>query len=93
SIILIENGPAGSPTTNLFDNTFGLNPSPSTGSTIQTAVDGEAAGVQNDPVNSDTEAERMLTHITFAPVLKAATRELSITYTLTVAVARSTSTS
>lgn len=99
STILIQNGTqGGSPiilpqSNNLFDNTFGLNPSPSTGSTIQTAVDGDDAGVQNDPVNSNTEAERMLTHITFAPVLKAATRELSITYTLTVAVARSTSTS
>lgn len=92
SSVLIEDGVVGSPTTNLFDNTTGLNPSPSTGSTIQSAVDGVAAGVQNDPVNSSTEAERMLTHITFAPVLKAATRELNITYTLTVAVARSTST-
>ena len=96
SSILVENGTtvAGSPltTVNLFDDTYGVNPSPSTGSTIQTAVDGVDAGVQNDPVNSTTEAERMLTHITFAPVLKAATRELNITYTLTVAVARSTST-
>lgn len=96
STILIEDGAtvAGSPLTtiNLFDDTYGLNPSPSTGSTIQTASDGVDAGIQNDPVNSDTEAERMVTHITFAPVLKAATRELNITYTLTVAVARSTST-
>jgi len=96
SSILIVDGTtvAGSPLTdvNLFDNAYGLNPSPSTGSTIQSAVDGVDAGVQNDPVNSSTEAERMLTHITFAPVLKAATRELNITYTLTIAVARSTST-
>ncbi len=98
STILIENGTTvGSPltTVNLFDNEFGLNPSPSTGSDPDddAAVDGVDGGVQNDPVNSSTEAERMLTHITFAPVLKAATRELNITYTLTVAVARSTSTS
>lgn len=93
STILIEDGVAGSPTTNLFDDVTGLNPSPSTGSSIQSAVDGVDAGIQNDPVNSDTESERMVTHVTFAPVLKAATRELNITYTLTVAVARSTSSS
>ena len=97
SVMLINNGTtiAGSPltTVNLFDDTLGLNPSPSTGSTIQTASAGVGAGVQNDPVNSDTEAERLLTHVIFAPVLKAATRELNIVYTLTIAVARSTSTS
>jgi len=96
SIILIEDGDATSLSPvvhNLFNNTVGLNPAPSTGSTIQTAADGEAAGVQNDPVNSTTEAERLLAHVTFAPVLKAASRELTITYTLTVAVARSTSSS
>jgi len=73
---------------NLFDSTFGLN-NPS-GSTLQGPVDGIDAGVQNDPVNSADEAERLLTHVIFAPVLKAANRALTITYTLTVAVARTT---
>ena len=96
STILVEDGvdTSLSPVVaNLFNNTVGLNPAPSTGSTIQAADDGENAGSQNDPVDSSTEAERMLAHVTFAPVLKAASRELTVTYTLTVAVARSTSTS
>lgn len=91
SSVLIEDGDTTSLSpvdANLFNDSVGLNPSPSTGSTIQTPVDGEDAGVQNDPVNSDDEAERLLAHLTFAPVLKAADRELNIRYTLTVAVAR-----
>lgn len=55
-----------------------------------TTVDGEDAGVQNDPVNSVDEAERLLTHVIFAPVLKSSDRALNIIYTLTVAVARTT---
>ena len=65
------------------------NLNPPTGGVIQTAADGEDAGVQNDPVNPLTERERLLTHIIFSPVLKAANRTLTITYTLTVSVARS----
>ena len=52
-------------------------------------VNGVDAGVQNDPVNPGTEAERLLTHVIFSPIQKTADRTLSITYTLTVAVARS----
>lgn len=59
------------------------------GGTLVTPVDGLAAGVQNDPVNPETERERLLTHIIFSPVLKAANRTLQITYTLTVSVQRS----
>lgn len=58
-------------------------------SAIETAVDGEAQGIQNDPVLYTTERERLLTHIIFSPVLKSANRSLSINYTLTVSVARS----
>ena len=58
-------------------------------SAIETAVDGEAQGIQNDPVLYTTERERLLTNIIFSPVLKSANRSLSINYTLTVSVAHS----
>lgn len=77
---------AAGPTNDMF---AALNPP--TGGTILTAVDGEDAGVQNDPVNPETERERLLTHIIFSPVLKSANRTLTITYTLTVSVARTQS--
>ena len=104
SSVLIEDGDSasGSPVgassaapVNLFDSDFGLNPSPSTGSNLNSPgqTNGVDAGVQNDPVDSNTEAQRMVTHLVFAPVLKAANRELNIEYVLTIAVARSTSTS
>lgn len=66
-----------------------LNP-PSGGVLLNPGVGnpGEDAGVQNDPVNSSTERERLLTHLIFSPVLKSANRTLTITYTLTVSVAR-----
>jgi hypothetical protein len=57
---------------------------------LTTSVQGQDAGVQNDPVNSDTERERLLTHLIFSPVLKSANRTLQITYTLTVSVERTT---
>jgi hypothetical protein len=62
---------------------------PPTGGIIQTSVAGKNQGVQNNPVSPALERERMLTHIIFAPVLKAANRVLTITYTLTISVARS----
>ena len=55
---------------------------------VTPAVDGTDKGVQNSAINSETEQERLLTHLVFAPVLKAANRTLTITYTLTVSVAR-----
>lgn len=59
-----------------------------TGGVLLTPDDGKDAGVQNDPVNPTTERERLLTHIIFSPVLKSANRTLTVTYTLTVSVAR-----
>lgn len=59
-------------------------------SSILTAVDGTAAGVQNNPTTSSLERERLLTHVIFSPITKTANRTLAITYTLTVSVARST---
>lgn len=58
------------------------------GATLEPAVAGSAAGVQNDPVNPTNERERLLTHVIFSPVIKAANRTLVITYTLTISVAR-----
>lgn len=51
-------------------------------------INGENAGVQNDPINPSNERERLLTHITFQPIPKAADIILEIIYTLTVSVAR-----
>lgn len=58
---------------------------------LETPVNGQAAGVANDAVNPENQRERMLTHITFSPVLKSANRSLIITYTLTISIARSIS--
>lgn len=82
--IVISAGGAGAP----LDMVSELNPP--TGATLQTPVGGQDAGVQNDPVAWSTERERLLTHIIFSPVLKAANRTLTITYTLTISVARTT---
>jgi hypothetical protein len=53
------------------------------------AVNGSAAGLQNNPTDPSQEAFRLLTHIIFSPVLKSANRTLTILYTLTISVARS----
>lgn len=59
------------------------------GGIIMTSVQGEDAGIQNDPVTPSRERERLLTHLIFSPVLKAANRTLTVTYTLNIAIARS----
>lgn len=56
---------------------------------ILTPVPGQIAGLQNAPTTPALEAERLLTHLIFSPVLKAANRTLTILYTLTISVARS----
>ncbi len=58
------------------------------GTIIIPAADGVDKGVQNNAINSITEQERLLTHLIFSPVLKSANRTLTVTYTLTVSVAR-----
>jgi len=79
---------AGAATNPPYDMVAALNDP--TGGILQAAVDGQDAGVQNNPVSWTSERERLLTHIVFSPVLKAANRTLTITYTLTVSVARTT---
>lgn len=61
---------------------------PPTGGIIKPAVIGRAAGVQNNPIAPTTERERLLAHLIFSPILKSRNRVLTITYTLTVSVAR-----
>lgn len=77
---------AGTETTALLGS---LNP-PS-GASLMTAVEGTVAGLQNAPTAPTTERERLLSHLIFSPVLKSANRTLSITYTLTISVARTPS--
>jgi len=79
STVELASGGTGTPL-DLFANLPGLIVTP--------ASDGSNKGVQNNAINPDSEQERLLTHLIFSPVLKAANRTLTITYTLTVSVAR-----
>lgn len=49
---------------------------------------GEDIGVLNDPTNPENERERLLTHLTFPPILKKFGRKIRIRYILTVSVAQ-----
>ena len=49
-------------------------------------VNGQNAGVQNDPINPENERERLLTHFIFSPILKSANRSITIEYILTLSV-------
>lgn len=53
-------------------------------------VQGVLAGVQNG-TDFAAQRERLLTHIIFSPILKAANRTIHIVYTLTISIARSQS--
>jgi hypothetical protein len=50
------------------------------------SVNGDVAGVQNDPINPSNERERLLTHFIFSPILKSANRSITIEYTLTISI-------
>ena len=64
---------------------------PPLGSSLVASVTGTAAGLQNSPTEPTQERERLLTHLLFSPVLKSANRTLTITYTITISVARTES--
>ena len=76
--------PAVIPTNWLFNNLTGF-------TSVEAAVNGKNPGDKNNPTNPTMEGERLLSHLIFSPVRKSANRTLTIVYTLTVQVARSTS--
>lgn len=58
------------------------------GGTLLPAISGSDAGLQNAPTSPEFERERLLAHLIFSPILKAANRRLNIVYTLTISVTR-----
>lgn len=69
------------PTNWLFNHLIGYQ-------SIGNPVSGELAGVQNNLADQSTERERLLAHVIFSPILKAANRTINIQYTLSISVAR-----
>ena len=59
-------------------------------SSVYTPVDGQNEGNKNNLTDPTKEGERLLTHLIFSPVRKSANRTLTVLYTLTIQVARST---
>lgn len=54
------------------------------------AASGSDAGVEDNYADPSTERERLLTHITFVPVIKTANRTFVVTYTITIDVGQNT---
>lgn len=70
------------PTNWLFNHLIGYE-------SLGNPVAGQLAGVQNNQADHSTERERLLAHVIFSPILKAANRTINIQYTLSISVARS----
>lgn len=63
----------------------------SAGSKLLSDVKGVSAGLYNSPAHPELERERLLTHLVFDPITKNHNEKLNITYTLTIAVERTPS--
>lgn len=53
---------------------------------IEPSVPGQNAGYKNSPTSPERERERLLTHLTFPPIIKNPSITLTVTYTITVTV-------
>lgn len=82
STIIIEQ-PTTPPNNWLFQNLVGY-------LGVESPVNGQDEGNKNNPTTPEREGERLLAHIIFSPVRKSANRVLTIVYTLTIQVERST---